>query len=66
MHRVNYIIRSLAIQEEDGFFTDRAVIKKDLQKLMAEYDKSQDIELARKVLVIVESTRDLVAAGRIP
>ena len=39
MNRVNYIIRSLAIQEEDGFFADRAVIKKDLQKLMAEYDK---------------------------
>lgn len=66
MNRVNYIIRSLAIQEEDGFFADRAVIKKDLQKLMAEYDKSQDIQFARQVLVIVESTRDLVAAGRIP
>ena len=66
MTRVNYVIRSLDIPTEDGFFTDKSVVKKDLRKAIEKYRATGDLEHASAALSIVESMKDLAVAGRVP
>ena len=67
--KANYMIRSLAIPTEDGWLKDTSAVKKDIQKAMEGFDRSDDetrMLHAQRVLVIVEAIRDLAKGGRIP
>lgn len=64
-----YFIRSLVIPTEPGWLRDVSVVKKDLREAMERFEKETDKEKklahARRVMVIVETVRDLAEGGQL-
>ena len=68
MLRANYVVRSLPIPSEDGFFLNRSLVERDLRTAISEYEKNageDKISHAERTLQIVRAVKDLAESGRI-
>ena len=68
MLKANYVVRSLSIPSEDGFFKNSSLVKQDLRTAISEYEKNtgeNKISHAERTLQIVRAVRDLAASGGI-
>ena len=69
MLRANYVVRSLPIPSEDGFFLNRSLVEQDLRKAISEYEKASNrinkVTHAKSTLNVVMAVKDLAASGGI-
>ena len=67
--RSSYFVRSLAIPTETGWLRDVSIVKKDLREATGKFEKETDettkLAHARRVLVIVQTVRDLAQGGQL-